>query len=85
MSGRRFYRFAKEIIDRTLFLQLVSVPGVFWLAFSAAMFVAERGIEDGPILTFGDALYRGIAASSSSLARRAVSALRPLDSGASST
>jgi len=35
---------------------------VLWLLFSAGMFLAEQGIEDASIRTYGEALYWGVAA-----------------------
>jgi voltage-gated potassium channel len=62
MMGRRFRKFIEQIVNRTLFLQLVAMLLTLWLVFSAAMFVAERGVEGSSIRSFGDALYWGIAA-----------------------
>ena len=62
MMGRRFRKFIEQIVNRTLFLQLVAMLLTLWLVFSAAMFVAERGVEGSSIRSFGDAMYWGIAA-----------------------
>ncbi|NCF23709.1 MAG: two pore domain potassium channel family protein [Gammaproteobacteria bacterium] len=62
MMGRRFRRFIGEIINRTLFLQMVALLAILWMAFSAAIFLVERGVEGSAIRSFGDALYWGIAA-----------------------
>jgi voltage-gated potassium channel len=60
--GRRFRTFIAEIVNRTLFLQMVALLVSLWLAFAAAMFMAERGVEGSSIRSFGDAMYWGIAA-----------------------
>ena len=62
MMGRRFRRFIGEIVSRTLFLQMVALLALLWMAFSAAIFLVERGVEGSAIRSFGDALYWGIAA-----------------------
>ena len=62
MIGRRFRRFIGEIVNRTLFLQMVALLAVLWLVFSAAMFIVERGVDGSPIRSFGDAMYWGVAA-----------------------
>ena len=62
MMGRRFRRFIGEIVSRTLFLQMVALLALLWMAFSAGIFLAERGVEGSAIRSFGDALYWGIAA-----------------------
>ena len=62
MMGRRFRTFIAEIVNRTLFLQMVALLVSLWLAFAAAMFMAERGVEGSSIRSFGDAMYWGIAA-----------------------
>ena len=62
MMGRRFRRFIGEIVNRTLFLQIVALLTLLWMAFSAAIFLVERGVEGSAIRSFGDALYWGVAA-----------------------
>ena len=62
MMGRRFRNFIAEIVNRTLFLQMVALLAFLWLVFAAAMFIVERGVEGSSIRSFGDAMYWGIAA-----------------------
>ena len=62
MIGRRFRKFIEEIVNRTLFLQMVALLAFLWLAFSAALFVVERGVDGSPIRSLGDAMYWGVAA-----------------------
>ena len=83
MFGQRFQRFIRDIIDRTLFLQLGSALAVLWLIFSAALFAAARGVEGSPIRSLGDALYWGIAAlSTAGIADSPISGLSKLIGGA---
>ncbi len=62
MIGRRFRKFVEEIVNRTLFLQMVALLAFLWLVFAAAIFMVERGVEGSSIRSFGDALYWGVAA-----------------------
>ena len=62
MIGRRFRKFVEEIVNRTLFLQMVALLAFLWLLFAAAIFMAERGVEGSAIRSFGDAMYWGVAA-----------------------
>jgi voltage-gated potassium channel len=62
MIGRRFRKFVEEIVNRTLFLQMVALLALLWLVFAAAIFMVERGVEGSSIRSFGDALYWGVAA-----------------------
>jgi voltage-gated potassium channel len=62
MMGRRFRKFIGQIVNRTLFLQMVALLASLWLVFAAAMFLVERGVEGSAIRSYGDALYWGIAA-----------------------
>jgi voltage-gated potassium channel len=41
---------------------MISLLVFLWLAFSAALYFAENGIEQATIRSYGDALYWGIAA-----------------------
>ena len=82
MLGSKFNKFIKDIVDRTLFLQLASALGVLWLVFSAALFLAERGAANSPIQTLGDAMYWGIAAlSTAGIADSPISGLSKLIGG----
>ena len=82
MFGQRFHKFIKDIIDRTLFLQMVSALGVLWLAFSAAMYFVERDSAGSSIQSLGDALYWGIAAlSTAGIADTPVSGVSKLIGG----
>jgi voltage-gated potassium channel len=62
MMGRRFRKFVEEIVNRTLFLQMVALLAFLWLVFAAAIFMVERGVEGSSIRSFGDAMYWGVAA-----------------------
>ena len=62
MMGRRFRKFVEEIVNRTLFLQMVALLAFLWLVFAAAIFMVERGVEGSSIRSFGDAMYLGVAA-----------------------
>lgn len=82
MLGSKFNKFIKDIVDRTLFLQLASALGFLWLVFSAALFLAERGAANSPIQTLGDAMYWGIAAlSTAGIADSPISGLSKLIGG----
>ena len=82
MLGSKFNKFIKDIVDRTLFLQLARALGFLWLVFSAALFLAERGAANSPIQTLGDAMYWGIAAlSTAGIADSPISGLSKLIGG----
>jgi voltage-gated potassium channel len=82
MLGSKFNKFIRDIVDRTLFLQLASALGFLWLVFSAALFLAERGAADSPIQSLGDAMYWGIAAlSTAGIADSPISGLSKLIGG----
>ncbi len=82
MFGQRFHKFIKDVIDRTLFLQMVSALGVLWLAFSAVMYFVERDSAGSSIRSLGDALYWGIAAlSTAGIADTPVSGVSKLIGG----
>ena len=83
MLGSKFNKFIRDIVDRTLFLQLASALGLLWLVFSAALFLAERGAANSPIQSLGDAMYWGIAAlSTAGIADSPISGLSKLIGGA---
>jgi voltage-gated potassium channel len=62
MMGKRFRKFVEQIVNRTLFLQMVALLAFLWLVFAAAIFMAEHGVEGSSIRSFGDAMYWGVAA-----------------------
>ena len=83
MLGKRFRRFIAEIVNRTLFLQMIVLLVFLWLVFAAAMFAVERGSPGSSIQSLGDALYWGIAAlSTAGIADTPVSGLSKLIGGA---
>lgn len=58
----RFRRFVKDILEHTPFIKMIVLLIILWMIFAAAMYVAERAIEDATISSYGDALYWGVAA-----------------------
>ena len=58
----RLKRFVIDVTTHTPIVTMVLLLLVLWMAFSAALFFAERDIENTAISTYGDALYWGIAA-----------------------
>ena len=83
MMGRRFRKFLEEIVNRTLFLQMVALLAFLWLTFAAAIFMAERGVEGSSIRSYGDALYWGVAAfSTAAIADAPVTSASKLIGGA---
>lgn len=58
----RFRRFIKDISAHTPFTRMVLLLIVLWLAFSAGIYLAEEGVDEASIRSFGDALYWGVAA-----------------------
>ena len=55
-------RFIKDIATHTPFGKMIFLLVILWLAFSTGLYFAERGIEGTNIISYGDALYWGIAA-----------------------
>jgi voltage-gated potassium channel len=58
----RFKRFVRDILEHTPIIKMVVLSIVLWMSFSAALYLAERGVEDATITSYGEALYWGIAA-----------------------
>jgi voltage-gated potassium channel len=58
----RFHRFFKDVSVHTPFVEMIALLVVLWLLFSAGLYVAERGVDDTTITSYGAALYWGIAA-----------------------
>lgn len=55
-------RFLSDITTHTPFIRMLAYLIALWALFSLGIYVAERGIDESSILTYGDALYWGIAA-----------------------
>jgi voltage-gated potassium channel len=55
-------RFLNDISVHTPFTRMVLLLVILWMIFSAALYLAERGIETSSIDTYDTALYWGIAA-----------------------
>lgn len=61
-SHTRFKRFIKDVADYTPFSKMVVLLIVLWLIFSSGVYLAEHGIADSTITSWGEALYWGVAA-----------------------
>ena len=78
----RYQRFFKDISVHTPFTSMVMLLVVLWLAFSAGLYLAERGMEGSSIDSYGEALYWGVAAfSTAGIADTPVSGLARLIGG----
>lgn len=74
--------FVRNIISHTPIVRMVVLLVVLWLAFSAALYVAETNAGQSAIKSYGDALYWGIAAfSTAGIADTPVSDLAQLVGG----
>ncbi len=60
--AKRFRRFLRDVVAETPFAKMLILLVVLWVAFSAAIFVAEQAAEGTLIHSYVDALYWGIAA-----------------------
>ena len=60
--GTRFRRFISDVVAHTPFAQMVILLIALWFIFSSGIYLAERGIDDTSITTYGEALYWGVAA-----------------------
>ena len=58
----RIKRFIEDVYIHTPLTRMVILLVLLWLLFSAGVYFLENGIADTSILTYGDALYWGIAA-----------------------
>lgn len=78
----RFKRFIKDISVHTPFLKMIFLLIILWLIFSAAMYIAERGIDGTFINSYGEALYWGVAAfSTAGIANAPISSIGQLVGG----
>lgn len=58
----RFKRFIKDVSAHTPFVKMIVLLTVLWLVFSYGVYLSERGVEASSIVSYGQALYWGIAA-----------------------
>lgn len=58
----RFRRFVRDVITHTPIVRMIILLVLLWLGFSAALFYAESRAEQSTIVSYGDALYWGVAA-----------------------
>jgi voltage-gated potassium channel len=80
-AGRhtRLKRFIQDVSVHTPFTKMVLLLIVMWLLFSSAMFMAEQGIEESAIDSYGKALYWGVAAfSTAGIAEAPISGIAQL-------
>jgi voltage-gated potassium channel len=59
---KRLARFINDVVAHTPIVKMIILLIVLWLAFSAALYIAENRVEQTAIRSYGDALYWGIAA-----------------------
>lgn len=62
LPRNRLRRFLADIAAHTPFVGMLILLVVLWLAFAAAMYLAERDVPGASIRSYGDALYWGVAA-----------------------
>lgn len=60
--NHRLARFVRDVTKHTPIVKMIVLLTVLWLLFGAGLYLAERGMEDTAITSYGDALYWGIAA-----------------------
>ena len=78
----RFRRFVQDVLIHTPFLKMLIFLIVLWLFFSAGLYLSERSTEGTTILSYGNALYWGIAAfSTAGIADTPMSGLSQLIGG----
>lgn len=58
----RLKKFARDIVTQTPFLRMIILLVALWLIFAAALYLAEQGAVGTTIISYGNALYWGIAA-----------------------
>ena len=78
----RLKRFIRDISTHTPFTKMLALMILLWLVFSAAMYFAELNVDGAYIRSYGEALYWGVAAfSTSGIADTPVSGLAKLVGG----
>lgn len=58
----RLNRFLVEVSEHTPLMKLLMLMILLWLMFSTGMYLVERNFAGTSIITYGDALYWGVAA-----------------------
>jgi voltage-gated potassium channel len=58
----RLKRFISDVFIHTPFVSMVFLLIVFWLLFSAGVYLAEHSAPEAAIDSYGEALYWGVAA-----------------------
>lgn len=58
----RLRRFVRDVVIHTPLIRMVFLLVLLWLLFSAGVYLAEQGVRNSPIGSFGEALYWGVAA-----------------------
>ena len=58
----RLKRFLKEVSEHTPLMKLMILMILLWILFSTGMYLVERDFEGASIVSYGDALYWGVAA-----------------------
>ena len=64
---RRSSKFVRDVIAHTPVLQMALLLIFLWLLFAAGIYYAERGAEGTTIISYGRALYWGVAAFSTAV------------------
>lgn len=83
MFSKRFETFVNDILRHTPYLWMIFLLALLWVVFSSALFLSEQGAENSPVVSFGDALYWGIAAlSTAGIADTPVTGVSKLIGGA---
>ena len=59
---KRLKRFVSDITTYTPFVKMIFLLVILWLLFSVGLYYAERQADAPTILSFGEALYWGVAA-----------------------
>lgn len=77
--GSRSRRFIRDVIIHTPIIRMTVLLFILWMLFSAGIFLAERGMDETSITTYGRALYWGVTAfSTAGIADMPISGLAEL-------
>lgn len=61
-NHKRAKKFIQDILSHTPIIKMTLLLVIFWLLFSAGIYLGEMGAEGTKITTYGRALYWGVAA-----------------------